>query len=155
MKHFLITITVFMLTLMLSLSTFAADTTVYVGGDSQSAVATFEEAVDALGGLGGTIVLCDDITVDADFVIPEQDDDLTVTEKGVRVKRVGAVKSDMYFEEGKSHDSIYEVTPYTFDVTVTTKKIRNGMTRESGRLDICYAMKIGGAEKAVRMKIEY
>ena len=81
--------------------------------------------------------------------------DITVTEKGVRVKLVGAVKSDMYFEEGKSHDSIYEVTPYTFDVTVTTKKIRNGMTRESGRLDICYAMKIGGAEKAVRMKIEY
>ena len=78
MKHFLITIAVFMLALVLSLSTFAAETTIYVGSD----VATFEEAVDALGGFGGTIVLCDDVTVSADFVIPEQDGDLTVTANG-------------------------------------------------------------------------
>lgn len=82
MKHFLITITVFMLALVLSISTFASDTTVYVGGDSQGAVATFEEAVASLGGFGGTIVLCDDVTVSADFVIPEQDGDLTVTANG-------------------------------------------------------------------------
>ena len=81
--------------------------------------------------------------------------DITVTEMSVRVKRVGAVTSDMYFEEGVSHSSLYEVSPYSFDTVVTTKKIRNGMARESGRLDIHYTMKIGGADKAVRMKIEY
>ena len=81
--------------------------------------------------------------------------DITVTEGSVRVKRVGAVESDMYFEEGKSHESLYGVPPYSFDVEIFTKKIRNNMTRDTGRLDIHYSMRIGGADKAVRMKIEY
>ena len=81
--------------------------------------------------------------------------DITVTESTVRVKRVGAVASDMYFEEGRTHTSLYTVEPYSFDVEIVTKKIRNNLTRDSGRLDIHYSMKIGGADKAVRMKIEY
>lgn len=80
---------------------------------------------------------------------------ITVNADSVRVKRVGAVESDMYFKEREVHESIYGVPPYSFDVVITTKKIRNNMTRESGRLDIHYLMKIGGADKAVRMKIEY
>ena len=80
---------------------------------------------------------------------------ITVTENTVRVKRVGAVESDMLFEEGTLHTSLYGVPPYSFDVEIMTKKIRNNMTRESGRLDIHYKMKIGGADKNVRMKIEY
>ena len=35
-----------------------------------------------------------------------------------------------------------------------TKKIRNNMTRDGGRLDIFYSMKIGGVDRAVKMKIE-
>jgi NADPH:quinone reductase-like Zn-dependent oxidoreductase len=81
--------------------------------------------------------------------------DITVSENAVRVKRVGAVSSDMLFEEGLVHSSVYTVSPYSFDVDVTTKKIRNNLTRDSGRLDIHYSMKIGGADKSVRMKIEY
>ena len=81
--------------------------------------------------------------------------DITVTKDQVRVKRVGAVESDMLFKEGTSHASLYTVDPYSFDVEVVTKKIRNNMTRDAGRLDIHYSMKIGGADKAVRMKIEY
>jgi uncharacterized beta-barrel protein YwiB (DUF1934 family) len=61
----------------------------------------------------------------------------------------------MLFEEGLVHSSVYTVSPYSFDVDVTTKKIRNNLTRDTGRLDIHYSMKIGGADKSVRMKIEY
>ena len=81
--------------------------------------------------------------------------DITVTERSVRVKRAGAVESDMHFEEGLTHKSVYTVEPYSFDVEIATRKIRNNMTRDSGMLDIHYSMKIGGADKAVRMKIEY
>ena len=61
----------------------------------------------------------------------------------------------MLFEEGLAHKSVYTVEPYSFDVEIATRKIRNNMTRDSGMLDIHYSMKIGGADKAVRMKIEY
>ena len=81
--------------------------------------------------------------------------DITVSENTVRVKRVGAVSSDMLFDVGRTHASVYTVSPYSFDVEVTAKKIRNNLTRDTGRLDIHYSMKIGGADKAVRMKIEY
>ena len=81
--------------------------------------------------------------------------EILVTDDSVTVKRVGAVESNMRFEEGKTHASLYGVPPYSFDVEILTKKIRNNMTRDSGRLDIHYTMKIGGADKNVRMKIEY
>ena len=81
--------------------------------------------------------------------------EILVTDDSVTVKRVGAVESNMRFEEGKTHASLYGVPPYSFDVEILTKKIRNNMTRDSGRLDIHYLMKIGGADKNVRMKIEY
>ena len=72
----------------------------------------------------------------------------------VRVKRVGAIESDMLFEEGLSHKSLYSIPPYSFDAEITTKKIRNTMTKDGGRIDIFYDMKIGGAEKRVKMRIE-
>ena len=86
---------------------------------------------------GGRIV--SDITVGADFV---------------RVKRAGAVESDIIFNEKKPDTSLYKVAPFSFDVTVNTKKIRNSMTRNGGRIDIYYDMEIGGAAKYVKMRIE-
>ncbi len=80
--------------------------------------------------------------------------DIFLSENSVRVKRVGAIESDMLFEEGLLHKSLYGVPPYTFDTEVYTKKIRNSLTRDGGRVDIFYTMKIGGAEKKVRMRIE-
>ena len=80
--------------------------------------------------------------------------DITVKDGSVRVKRVGAVVSDMYFEEGLVHKSLYTVAPYSFDAEILTKKIRNNLTRDGGRLDIFYNMKIGGADKYVKMRIE-
>jgi len=80
--------------------------------------------------------------------------DITLTETTVTVTRRGAVVCDMVFSEGESHKSLYQVPPYSFDTEIYTKKIRNNMTRDGGRIDIFYTMKIGGAEKSVRMKIE-
>lgn len=80
--------------------------------------------------------------------------DITLTEASVTVTRRGAVVSEMVFSERESHKSLYQVPPYSFDTEIYTKKIRNNMTRDGGRVDIFYTMKIGGAEKSVRMKIE-
>lgn len=80
--------------------------------------------------------------------------DIIIAGNTVSVIRRGAVVSDMVFSEGEWHNSLYQVPPYSFDTEIYTKKIRNNMTRDGGRLDIFYTMKIGGAEKAVRMKIE-
>ena len=80
--------------------------------------------------------------------------DITVGEDFVRVRRVGAVESDMIFKEGAPHSSLYSIPPYSFDARVVTKKIRNSLTKDGGRLDIYYNMEIGGALKYVKMRID-
>ena len=72
----------------------------------------------------------------------------------VRVIRHGAVDSEMVFVEGKSHTSVYTVAPYSFDTVVTCRKIRFGLDKNGGRLDIYYGMNIGGADKSVKMRID-
>lgn len=69
------------------------------------------------------------------------------------VTRTGDVVSALTFIEGKLTRSIYRVGPYAFDAEVMATRIRNAMTEDGGRIDIFYRMKIGGAEKSVRMKI--
>lgn len=80
--------------------------------------------------------------------------DIIISDSAVDVKRRGAVESDMHFEEGVCHKSLYSVVPYSFDSEVITRKIRNNMTRDGGKIDIFYNMKIGGAEKSIKMRIE-
>ena len=81
------------------------------------------------------------------------DSEITVKNDTVTVKRSGALESELVFEEGKSHSSLYKIPPYAFDALVTTKKIRRNLSRGGGTLDLHYTMKIGGADKAARMKI--
>lgn len=69
------------------------------------------------------------------------------------VTRTGDVVSALTFIEGELTRSIYRVGPYAFDAEVVATRIRNAMTEDGGRIDIFYRMKIGGAEKSVRMKI--
>ena len=71
----------------------------------------------------------------------------------VSVKRKGAIESELIFEEGKSHSSLYVVPPYKFDATVTAKRVRVSLNQDGGTIDLLYNMKIGGAEKSARMKI--
>ncbi len=82
MKRILTLITVSLLAIVLSFSVIAANTTVYVGGSSADAVDTLEAAIEKLDGDGGTIVLCDEITVSTALTIPEQSDDLTIEADG-------------------------------------------------------------------------
>ena len=80
--------------------------------------------------------------------------DIIITESSVTVKRHGAVDSEMVFSEGLLHKSLYTVSPYSFDAEVLTKRIRSSLTKDGGKIDIFYNMKIGGADKAVKMRVE-
>lgn len=99
---------------------------------------------------------------DGQFLITYRDDtdghtvisDIEVTESSVIAKRTGDIRSEMKFTEGTEHKSLYTVSPYEFDVTVYTTKIRSSLTKDGGRLDIYYKMNIGGADKKVRMRVE-
>jgi uncharacterized beta-barrel protein YwiB (DUF1934 family) len=79
--------------------------------------------------------------------------DVTVSENSVRVRRIGSVVSDLMFEVGVVHTSIYEVPPYKFDMSVEATKIRNTLSLGAGMLDLFYKMTVGGAEKKVRLRI--
>ncbi len=80
--------------------------------------------------------------------------ELTVQTDTVLLKKRGAVCCDIRFCEKQTHTSIYEVTPFRFDMAVLTKKIRNNLTKDGGCVDIHYEMNIGGQNKRVRLKIE-
>ena len=79
--------------------------------------------------------------------------DITVCADTVRVRRIGSVVSDLLFEVGVTHTSIYEVPPYRFDMSVEATKIRNTLSLGAGMLDLFYKMQVGGAEKKVRLRI--
>jgi uncharacterized beta-barrel protein YwiB (DUF1934 family) len=79
--------------------------------------------------------------------------DVTVDGERVTVRRHGSVESEMVFEVGTSHSSIYEVPPYRFDMKVSATKIRNTLALGSGGLDLFYKMELGGAEKKVRLRL--
>lgn len=71
----------------------------------------------------------------------------------VRVKRMGAIESDLYFKEGEHSTSVYSIPPYKFDADLFAKRVRVDIGENGGRIDLLYNMKIGGAEKSARMKI--
>lgn len=96
-----------------------------------------------------------DITVSyAEYVEGERVlTDILLSADTVTLKRRGALTSDMVFREGEVTKSLYTVSPYSFDMTLTTKKIRSSLTKEGGELSLIYTMNVGGADKAARMKI--
>ena len=79
--------------------------------------------------------------------------EITVCSDGVVVSHRGSVVSDMTFREGEKTKTLYSIPPYSFDMTVLTKRIRSTLTKDGGRLDIFYEMNIGGQDKKVRMRI--
>ncbi len=78
---------------------------------------------------------------------------IIVRADSVTVKRTGAIVSELFFKEGEEHSSLYSIPPYSFDASVYTKRIRRQLDLSGGTLDLLYVMKIGGADKAARMKI--
>ena len=71
----------------------------------------------------------------------------------VRLLKSGSITSEMRFSEGEIFNTLYCVGPYSFDMTVRTKKIRSTMSECGGELRLIYTMNVGGQEKLVRMKI--
>ncbi|MBR2972121.1 MAG: DUF1934 domain-containing protein [Clostridia bacterium] len=78
---------------------------------------------------------------------------LLITEGRVRLIKTGAISSEMVFSEGEDFNTLYRVGPYSFDMTVRTKRIRNSLSEDGGELQLIYSMNVGGQEKNVRMKI--
>lgn len=88
----------------------------------------------------------------------KNEDNITVCtlriEKGdVALSRRGAVECRIMFSEGATCKTLYQVPPYSFDMSVSTLKIRNSLSATGGELQLIYNMNIGGQDKKVRMKI--
>ena len=74
-------------------------------------------------------------------------------ENGVRLVRRGAIRSEIIFEEGKEHASLYCVPPLSFDMTVKTRTLDFGITENGGTLTLLYSMDVGGAQRLAKMDI--
>ncbi len=83
----------------------------------------------------------------------EVNSEITLRDGAITVLRTGAIESEMRFVCGREHSSVYSVPPYKFDMTVTPRRIRTSFLVSGGELDLYYNMRIGGASKAVRMRI--
>ena len=81
---------------------------------------------------------------------------IEVREDGsVMLRRMGGIVSDMLFIEGKEMKTLYQIPPYKFDMTLSTKKIRSNLSSDGGELQLIYSMNVGGGQKNARMKITY
>ncbi|MBQ7356910.1 MAG: DUF1934 domain-containing protein [Clostridia bacterium] len=79
--------------------------------------------------------------------------EVLVTGGAVRVRRSGAIESDMEIREGVTDHSVYSIPPYKFDMEISGRRVRLRLDCDGGEIDLSYSMKIGGAEKSARMKI--
>ena len=75
--------------------------------------------------------------------------------ESVIVNRKGASESAMILKIGEKHTSVYKVPPYSFDMEVEAKRIRNTMSIKGGRLDLFYLMTIGGQARKVRLTVDF
>ena len=65
-----------------------------------------------------------------------------VEPKRVTLLRVGSVSSEMVFQLGKRHTSLYN-TPYgSMEVGIMARKLSSSLTMEGGKLDIDYDIEI-------------
>ncbi len=86
MKKFAFVTALLLLTALLAVSAFAADTTVYVkdggtgsGATAETPLGSLSAAFGALSGKGGTVCLVGDTTLASIITVPEQSSDLTIT----------------------------------------------------------------------------
>lgn len=71
----------------------------------------------------------------------------------VTVIRRGAIESEFRFRRGEEYSTLYSVPPYKFDTTIRSRRVGTELSESGGKIELLYNMKIGGAEKSVRMKI--
>lgn len=79
--------------------------------------------------------------------------EIRAKENEVKVMRRGDVICDLLFSLTKTHKSIYQVPPFSFDMEISTLRIENNLNTDGGTLALFYNMQVGGAQKRCRMKI--
>lgn len=83
----------------------------------------------------------------------KSESEILVFSDAVKVSRHGAIESVLFFKEGETHSSIYQIPPYRFEAEVSAKRVTIELCPTGGRINLVYNMKIGGAEKSAIMRI--
>ena len=60
----------------------------------------------------------------------------------VILKRTGKLKSEMVFQEGKSHDSLYQMEFGALMLTVRAQRVMFDLSEEGGMVDLIYNIEI-------------
>lgn len=69
-----------------------------------------------------------------------------VSPRGVTLRRTGRLQSQMIFQEGKSHESLYQMDCGALMISVCARKIRYDLTKEKGgTVDLTYQIDIESA----------
>lgn len=74
---------------------------------------------------------------------------LKVSDRSVTVLRTGLYPSQLIFEEGKRHMSLYETGYGPLTVAVRTEHIDNTLTDQGGSLNVRYAVEIDHAHAGI------
>lgn len=129
----------------------------------ESRIENLDEAGMSIGDVERAVTECEGF-----YYVCPPDFKITYTERGeggevsceivrsgdsLTVKRQGAIESTLVFRKGEEYSGIYSVVPYKFDITVSTRRLDVSLDDMGGSIDLLYNMSIGGADKAVRMKI--
>lgn len=98
---------------------------------------------------GDEIIINYTEAVEGDKVFTE----LCAGDGAVTLVRRGALESTLVFRVGEPYKTVYTAAGYSFDMLLTTKKIRSTLSKSGGELQLIYTMNVGGAAKSARMKI--
>ena len=77
--------------------------------------------------------------------------EVAVSPDGTRVtiNRRGAVCTYMEFAAGKTHQTLYEVPPYRFDMEIACHTLRASMGMFGGQVRLEYTHRVGGEENRI------
>ena len=79
-----------------------------------------------------------------------------VRDKRVTLTRSGKVNSQMVFEEGRAHTSLYETPFGELSVDIQTSRLRHNLTERGGVLDLRYSIAVeqtAAGENTVRLRV--
>ena len=69
-----------------------------------------------------------------------------VSPRGVTLRRTGKLQSQMIFQEGKRHESLYQLDFGALMITVCARQIRYSLSEnEAGTVDLVYGIEIEGS----------
>ena len=73
---------------------------------------------------------------------------LSISAERVVLRRSGTLKSEMVFEAGKTHTTVYALPFGTLSMTVSTDSIRQKLSERGGVLSVCYRIAVGEQMKS-------